>query len=233
MARNLRQCILPRSSSGLGRLPLTQVTRVQIPYGVPVLSRALGRPPTNGPLPSASLRANAFTRRHPRKPIWSLRELRSPMASAATVRRRRGTLRQMCLSPPLVPALYTSQSKRHIVPDAFPNHRKAALRKAADCSTVYSWKRCCGVWGRAVPVDCCPMVNGVSDNRLPGWMHRPVYRLAATMVSFGATFLPFVTVTGLMSGFTEFRTGSAVGGLFALVVGLLLIAGGWIKNRSA
>ena len=135
------------------------------------------------------------------------------MASAATVRRRRGTLRQMCLSPPLVPALYTSQSKRHIVPDAFPNHRKAALRKAADCSTVYSWKRCCGVWGRAVPVDCCPMVNGVSDNRLPGWMHRPVYRLAATMVSFGATFLPFVTVTGLMSGFTEFRTGSAVGGL--------------------
>lgn len=77
------------------------------------------------------------------------------------------------------------------------------------------------------------MVNGVSDNRLPGWIHRPVYCSAATMVSFGATFLVFVTVTGLMSGFTEFRTGSAVGGLFALVVGLLLIAGGWIKNRSA
>ena len=73
--------------------------------------------------------------------------------------------------------------------------------------------------------------QGVSDNRLPGRIHRPAYRLGAYLVSFGATFLVFVTVTGLMSGFTEFRAASTVGGLFALVAGLLLIAGGWVKER--
>ena len=36
-ATGLRFCVLmPRSSSGLGRRPLTAVTRVQIPYGVQV-----------------------------------------------------------------------------------------------------------------------------------------------------------------------------------------------------
>ena len=67
----------PPSSSGLGRLPFTQVTRVQIPLGVLAVRRAPWRPPLSTPFPpcfaadenalaglqedpSASLRENAL-----------------------------------------------------------------------------------------------------------------------------------------------------------------------------
>ena len=76
----------PPSSSGLGRLPFTQVTRVQIPLGVLVLRQALGRLPQTCLFLLASLRM---------KTLWRVSKGIPPLRSGKTL------WRVLKMGPPL------------------------------------------------------------------------------------------------------------------------------------